>query len=819
MVRELRPEELRRVCLPSALGFTCTDEIAPLPGIIGQERAVDALEFGLGIRRPGFHVFVAGPPGTGKTTAVRTFLEQRARKEPVPPDWCYVYNFEDPFRPRCISLPPGRGRQFRQDMRQLVGKARREIPKAFEAEAYTSRRERIAQEVNRQREALFTALSQKAMEQGFSIQPTPVGFIILPLVKGRPLTEEEFLRLDPAVRAELQARREALEQALKAVLKEVRALERQAEEQIHALNREVALHVVGGIIEDLLDAYADLPQVVAYLQAVREDMLQNLENFFIPAQQPPSPQAPLPPQELALRRYEVNLLVDNSTLHGAPVVVELNPSYPTLFGRLEKEAMFGLLQTDFTLIKPGALHRANGGYLVLDLEELVRNPFSYESLKRALRNREIVIEDLVERLGFVATKTIQPEPIPLDVKVLLLGSPFHYYLLYTLDEDFREVFKVRADFDSRMERTPETERLYCSFLCTLSQKEGIRPFTAEAAAKVVEVGSRLAEDQTKLSTRFGDLADIVREADYWAGVDGSPRVEAAHVHKAIEKKIYRSNLIEERIQEMIRRNVLLVETEGSKVGQVNGLSVIILGDYAFGRPNRITASLGLGRAGLIDIEREARLGGPIHTKGVLILAGYLTYRFAHDKPLTLSARLVFEQSYEMVEGDSASSAELYALLSALADLPIKQGIAVTGSVNQKGDVQAIGGVNEKIEGFFHTCRLKGLTGEQGVIIPEANVQHLMLKEEVIEAVRQGKFHIWAVRTVDEGISILTGVPAGERQPDGTFPPDTVNGRVDKRLREMNKAMAAAPAEGARPAEAPAPAEAQQPRPTQGSVLS
>jgi len=808
MARALRPEEVRASCNPASLGFACTDELPPLPGIIGQGRAVEALEFGLGIRRPGFHLFVAGPPGTGKATAVRTFLEQRARREPTPPDWCYVYNFENPFRPQALSLPPGRGRRFQQDMRQLVEKARREFPKAFEAEEYTGRRDRLLQELQRVRDTLFARLSQRAEEKGFMLKTTPLGFLLLPLFRGRPLTDEEFLRLDPAVRADIQARREELEQALKAVLKEIRALERQVEDRVQALNREVALHIVGGVIEDLLEAYADLPKVVAYLRAVQEDMLRHGDLFLTPPQQSPSPQGPQPPQELALRRYEVNLLVDNSALQGAPVVVELNPSYPTLFGRLEKEVMFGLLQTDFTLIRPGALHRANGGYLVLSTEDLLRNPFSYESLKRALRNREIAIEDLVERLGFVTAKTISPEPIPLDVKVLLLGSPFHYYILYTFDEDFREVFKVRADFDSRMERVPETERLYCSFICTLSQKEGIRPFTAEAAAKAVELGSRMAEDQRKLSTRFGDLADVLREADYWAGVDGSPRVEAVHVQKAIEKKVYRSNLLEERLQELIRRNVLLVETDGAKVGQVNGLAVVMLGDYAFGRPHRITASLGLGRAGVIDIEREARLGGPIHTKGVLILAGYLAHRFAQDKPLTLSARLVFEQSYDLVEGDSASSAELYALLSALADLPIQQGIAVTGSVNQKGEIQAVGGVNEKIEGFFHICRLKGLTGRQGVIIPEANGQHLMLKEEVVEAVRRGEFHIWAVRTVDEGMEILTGVPAGERQPDGTFPPETVNGRVDRRLREMARALAAAPSEGGRPSEAAGTAEAQ-----------
>jgi len=498
------------------------------------------------------------------------------------------------------------------------------------------------------------------------------------------------------------------------------------------------------------------------------------------------PGAPPQPwlQDVAFRKYEVNAAVDHSETVGAPVVMERNPTYNNLFGRIEKEAVYGALQTDFTLIRGGSLHQANGGYLVLPVEEVLRNLFSYDSLKRAIRDRQIVVEDMGERLGYLTTKSLRPEPIPLSVKVVLIGPPHLYYTLYALDEDFRELFKVKAEFDVRMDRSEENVRNYVAFVSTLCSREGLRPLEAGAVAKVVEYGSRAVEDQQKLSTRFSEVADIVRAANFWAERDGSPQVAETHVRKAIDEKVYRSNLIQERIQEFIQRGILLVDTAGEEVGQVNGLAVIELGDHAFGRPSRITASIGLGQAGLVDIEREARLGGPIHTKGVLILSGYLSRRYTYDKPLSLSARLVFEQSYEGVEGDSASCAELFTLLSAISEAPIKQGIAVTGSLNQQGEVQAIGGVNQKIEGFFDVCHAAGLTGEQGVIIPESNVQNLMLREDVVEAAEQGRFHVYPIRSVDQGIEILTGRTAGERGPDGAFPEGTLNHLVDQRLREM-----------------------------------
>jgi len=518
---------------------------------------------------------------------------------------------------------------------------------------------------------------------------------------------------------------------------------------------------------------------------VQEDIVSNIDPF-LGQPQPETPGAPPQAwaQEMAFRKYEVNVAVDHSETVGAPVVMERNPTYNNLFGRIEKEAVYGALQTDFTLIRGGSLHQANGGYIVLPVEEVLSNLFTYDSLKRAIRDRQIVVEEMGERLGFMTTKSLRPEPIPLDVKVVLIGPPQLYYMLYGLDEDFRELFKVKAEFDVRMDRNDESVRNYVAFVCMLCRREDLRPLDAGAVAKVVEYGSRTAEDQQKLTTRFSEVADVIREANFWAQREGSPQVAVAHVRKAIEEKIYRSNLIEERIQESIQRGMFLVDTTGEAVGQVNGLAVIDLGNYAFGRPSRITASIGLGQAGLIDIEREARMGGPIHTKGVLILSGYLNQRYAYDKPLSLSARLVFEQSYEGVEGDSASCAELFALLSAVSGMPIQQGIAVTGSLNQQGEVQAIGGVNQKIEGFFDVCRAFGLTGRQGVIIPESNVQNLMLREDVVEAVEQGRFHVYPIGSVDQGIEILTGRPAGQRGPDGAFPEGTINHLVDQRLREM-----------------------------------
>jgi len=789
MAQELPVEKLRKMCDPQELSCETSEEVEPLETIIGQERAVRSLEFGLGIKETGFNIYVAGPPGTGKTTAVKRFLEEAAKDKPVPPDWCYVNNFRDPYRPKALRLPPGRGREFQQDVKNLVEGARQEIPRIFESDDYAARREETVQVFQKQKQELISQMGEKAQKQGFLLQVSPMGLLIIPMKDGKPLTEEEFGALSPEVREEMIKKRQSLQEELKKAMRQFSSLDKKANEALRELDQEIVLYTIDQPVRELIEKYKDLPEIVAYLEEVKDDIVLNLSQFRKQAEGQPVSSLLMPGAgELPFRKYEVNVVVDNSELEGAPVVMELNPTYNNLFGRIEKEAQFGALVTDFTMIREGSLHRANGGYLVLPVNEVLRNLFSWDSLKRALRNKEIVVEEAGERLGFITTKSLRPEPIPLDVKVVLIGQPTLYYLLYTMDEDFSELFKVKADFDTQMDRTPENTRDYISFVCTLCREEGLKHLDASALAKLIEHSSRLAEDQEKLSAKFGEISDIIREASFYAVQEDSTYVTAAHIQKAIEEKFYRSNLVQERINEMIERGIIMIDVEGEKVGQVNGLSVSSLGDITFGRPSRITASIGLGREGLIDIEREAKLGGPIHTKGVMILSGYLAQKYAQDKPLSLSARLVFEQSYAEVEGDSASSTELYALLSSLSGLPIKQGIAVTGSINQKGEVQAIGGVNEKIEGFFETCKAKGLTGQQGVIIPESNVQNLMLKEEVVEAVRNGKFHIWPVKNVDEGIEILTGIKAGARQEDGTFEKDSVNYLVDKRLRELAEKM-------------------------------
>lgn len=785
MIAELSIEKLHKKCDPQTLGCASSAEVGTLQAIIGQERAVRALRFGLGIKDKGFNVYVTGLPGTGRTTAVERFLEEIAKKEPTPPDWCYVNNFHDPYHPEVLRLPAGQAVSFRADVENLIQVTTRDIRNAFESEEYAAHREETVKTFQHQKEEVLERINQEAQRQGFVLKPTPMGLISVPLRRGKPMTEEEFLALGQDERDEIAHRQQEVNDMLETSLRQARGLDRSAQEALQKLDQEVALYAISHQMEHLKPKYQDLPEVLSYLEQVQQDMLAHISDF----KSEPDEEAQLPfPIPAARRepghRYEVNVLVDNSNCTGAPVILERNPIYSNLFGRIEQEAQFGALTTDFTLIRPGSLHRANGGYLVLPIDNVLLNPLSWDSLKRALENREIVIEDVGERLGFVATKSLRPEPVPLDVKVVLIGRPDLYQALLAYDEEFTELFKVKADFDTQIPRTEEHLSNYVAFVSTLCSDENLRHLDASALSRIVEYGSRLAEDQEKLSARFGEIANVIREANYYAGLENSQLVTGAHVHKAIEERYYRSSLIQERIQEMITRGVIKIDVGGTEVGQVNGLSVLQLGDISFGQPNRITVSIGLGREGLIDIEREAKLGGPIHTKAVMILSGYLAEKYTQDKPLSLAARLVFEQSYSGVEGDSASSTELYAILSALSGLPIRQSIAVTGSVNQKGEVQAIGGVNEKIEGFFEVCRMSGLHGEHGVIIPESNVTNLMLKEEVIEAVNKEVFHIWAVKTIDEGIEILTGIPAGQRQEDGSFEAGSVNDRVDRRLKHM-----------------------------------
>jgi lon-related putative ATP-dependent protease len=789
MVQPLDTEEYRNIYEPGKVECASTGDMRPLEEIIGQERALRALRFGLEIREPGFNVYTAGAQGTGRVRAVRSFLDELAKQKSRASDWVYVHNFQNQYEPNAIALPAGSGPRFKEDMKRFIEEARQALPRAFQSEEYAKRRDETLQSLQGNRTELIARINQKAQEAGFVIQMSPIGLLTIPVINGQPVPEEEFINLPEELRAEVQRRREALNAELRSTLRQVQDIERQGAEAVKDVNHDIALYAIGNLVAELREKYADVAEVPEYIDAVQNDILENLQAFLgVPEQPGVPPQFQAFIREMPFRKYEVNVVIDNAEVEGAPVVFEQNPTFQNLLGKIEKEVQFGIFTTDFTMIRPGSLHRANGGYLVMNVEDLLRAPLSWEGLKTALKTGEAVIEEPGERMGFITAKTIKPEPIPLDIKVALIGTPMIYQVLYQMDPDFKELFKVKADFDIVMDRDDENAGKYADFMCNLVREENLRHLDREAIARVIEYGSRLAEDKHKLSTRFSAVADLIREANFYAASDGAEEIQKRHITKAIEEKVYRSNLIQQKVEEYIRREIFLIDTEGEKVGQVNGLSVIGLGDFAFGRPSKVTASIGVGREGIVDIEREAALGGPIHTKGVLIISGYLNNNYARDKPLALSARLVFEQSYEGIEGDSASSTELYALLSALSGLPLKQYLAVTGSVNQRGEVQAIGGVNEKLEGFYEVCKAKGLNGNQGVLIPASNVQNLMLKEEVVEAARAGKFRIYPVRTIDEGIEVLTGVPAGTRREDGTYDEGTVNYLVDRRLREMAEAM-------------------------------
>ena len=781
-------DRLRWYCDPAGLPFETTEEVDPLQGAVGQERAVSALEFGVEIDDGGFNVFVAGPPGTGRSTTARSYMEKVAESQPVPDDWVYVHNFADPYRPKAIHFPAGMGSRFARDMDELVNAARREIPRAFESEDYERRRNDELTRLRQQQQAIYSQLQELARDQGFSIELTPAGILTVPIVGGQPLSAEEYENLPTEQKAELERRGESLRRQLEQALHEGRKLEKESGERLRQLEEEVALFAVGHLFEDLRERYRDHIDVLDYLTKVQEDILQHLDDFRTSPQQDqrlPGALAELQgaSREENLSRYKVNVIVDNSETRGAPVVEEHNPTYYNLMGRLDYQARFGAMFTDFQQIKAGALHRANGGYLLVDALDLLISPLAWDALKRTLETGELRIENIGEQYSPIPAATLRPEPIPLRCKVVLVGNSYIYYLLYHLDEDFRKLFKVKADFGPDMDRSKSHIERYAGFISRQVRERGLHHFDRGAVAKMVEYGVRLVEDQGKLTTQLADVADMVVEASFWAGKNSRDLVTAEDVERAIEHKEYRSNLIEEKVQEYIKDGTIMIDTDGMKVAQVNGLSIYDLGDYSFGRPSRITARTSLGGQGVVNIEREIKLSGPIHSKGVLILSGYLTGKYAQGYPLALSATLTFEQTYNEVDGDSASSAELYALLSALSGLPLKQGIAATGSVNQKGEVQAVGGVTRKVEGFYEVCKAKGLTGEQGVIIPEANVKSLMLKDEVVRAIKDGKFHIWSVRNVDEGIELLTGVRAGEQAKDGSYPEGTVHQRVEAQLRE------------------------------------
>ncbi len=785
-VQSLAPDQLYKRTDPDQFPFETTAQMELPPEIVGQERAVAAVEFGIGIRREGYNIYALGAPGTGKHSVVRRFLERQAREEPTPSDWCYVYNFKVPHQPRALELPAGTGVALRRDMETLVSELRSAIPAAFETDEYRVRRQAIEQRFAQQQEQAFDALQEKARAQGLALLRTPAGLVFAPLrPDGTVMHMEQFQQLPAEEQERLRKKVEAMQEELQKVLLQIPRWERQLRKELRELNQEIAQYAMRPLFEEMREKYGAFPKVLDYLDAVYADVLENLPEFLQPEEPRKPTTAPLLPGEgQRFSKYAVNVLVDNSQQQGAPVVFEDNPSLQNLVGRIEYMAIMGGMVTDFSLIKPGALHRANGGYLMLDILKVLAQPFAWEGLKRALRSKQLRIETPGQMFGQVNVVTLEPEPIPLNVKIALVGDRTLYYLLSGLDPDFDDLFKVMADFNDDIRRTPESHLAYARLIGGIVRDKELLPFHRAAVARVVDEGARLAADGHRLSMQVAHITDILQEADYWARREGASVVQREHVEQALEAQRYRAWRVPERVQEVILDDIVHIQTEGAVVGQINGLSVTQLGPMAFGRPNRITARVRMGRGEVVDIEREVALGGPIHSKGVLILSSYLGARYATDFPLSLQASLVFEQSYSGVEGDSASSAELYALLSALADLPIRQSLAVTGSVDQFGNVQAIGGVNEKIEGFFDICKARGLTGEQGVLIPEANVRHLMLRQEVVDAVAQGQFHIYPIRHVDQGIELLTGVPAGQPDDRGDFPEGTVNRRVQDRLREF-----------------------------------
>jgi lon-related putative ATP-dependent protease len=780
---ELSGENLSRPCDSAALGFSSTDELPALKDVIGQPRAFRALELGSEVQGIGYNIFVLGIPDSGRTTLTRDYLQRKAVRGPIPDDWIYVNNFEDSHRPHGFPLPAGRAVEFRKEMQMLVAEYRLNIPRVFASEEYTRERDRLVNETKQKLEREFRQLEEHVSRFRFVLIKTPYGLLLGPAVSGKPISPHEFEQLSEEHREKLKRIQEKLSGDLEKTLGRMREIEQATAEEIRDLDIRTALFVIRPLIDQIKEKYVDYKAVRTYLEQVQKDMVSNVRLFHDEDQG----KNPVQQREWSTR-YDVNVLVDNTELKCAPVITENQPTYHNLLGTIEHDLMMGVSYTDFTKIRAGALHRANGGYLILPARDVLMNPYAWEGLKRVLRDREIRIMELGSQMGLISTASLEPEPIPLDMKVILVGTPILYYLLRAYDEDFAKLFKVRAEFTTEMERTLQSEKEYALFVKSVVEDNHLAPFDRTAVARIIEHSARMVEDQEKLSTQFGIIADLICEADYWAKKIGQEVVCAEAVEKAITDRIYRSNRIEERIQEMIQQGMLILDVRGRAVGQVNALSVISLGDYAFGRPSRLTASVCAGQSGVTDIERQAKLGGPIHTKGVLIIGGFLGLRYGQNFPLSLTASLTFEQSYDEVEGDSASAAELLALLSAIASIPIDQGKAVTGSINQHGQIQAIGGVNEKIEGFYAVCQQKGLTGEQGVIIPEANRRSLMLKAEVIAAVEAGAFHIWPVRTIDEAIILLTGVAAGERCSDGSYMEGSFNHAVMVRLNQYHQAM-------------------------------
>jgi lon-related putative ATP-dependent protease len=798
-VNRLEADQVFQACNLEQLQFETTADLEPIKELsdaLGQPRAVESLRFGTGMEHQGYNIFVLGQSGTGRHTMAAQVLERQLKKLSPPDDWCYVNNFDDQSRPKKLHLPAGKGIRFTKDLEKMIKDARSVLKASFEGEEYQHRAQAIGEEVKERQHKAFKEISDRATEKGLTLLRTPGGLAFAPLDKdGDVMSPDEFQQLPEEKRQNYEKDMEGLQAESQKILEKIPQWQKEIREKMEALNKEITEKSLTQLIDGVKAEYAEIEGIPAHLDAMKKDIMDNLPAFLTgDHQQQQGPMGAKPQQSSmptgeetdmdspAMRRYKVNLVVDNSKLEGAPIVFEDNPTYANLVGKVEHMSMMGALVTDFNLIKAGALHRANGGALIIDARKVLTHPGAWDGLKRALQSNFIKIESLAEMYSLLSTVMLEPEPIPLKVKVIIIGEPMLYYLVQQFDPEFSQLFKVAADFDVQMERNGENQELYVRLLGNIVAKQKLLHFDKSAVGRLIEQSSRMMGDSERLNIRIRDINDLMLEADYWARQNKHETVRADDVQKAIDSKVFRSDRLRRRIQEEIHRGTLRIDIEGSRVGQVNGLAVMMLGDFAFGKPSRISAQVYMGKGEVIDIEREAKLGGPIHSKGVLILSGFLGARYGTEMPLSLSASLVFEQSYGGVEGDSASSTELYALLSAIAEVPIKQQFAVTGSVDQYGRVQAIGGVNEKIEGFFDVCRHKGLTGSQGVLIPATNVKHLMLRQDVVEAIARQEFHVYPIETIDQGIELLTGLPAGEPDEQHRYPEDSVNGKALRRLR-------------------------------------
>lgn len=778
----LKAEQLYRKCDLSEIPFETSDQVTEYESVVGQDRALGAIHFGTRIRGEGYNVFALGPAGTGKHSVVRHILESEAENKPTPADWCYVYNFETPHKPNALQLPPGRGSSFRKDMEQLTEDLNSVIPAAFATEDYQAQIDKLEQELATRRDKSLNDLADEAREKGVQLVHTPSGFAFAPLDKKEEVIRpEEYEKLSKSKKKRLESIVAALQKKFQRLIRQFPNWQKENREKIKETDRNIARLAVEHLIGAIKDNNSDLSEVTTFLSSVEEDIVEHVRDFRGEQETNVLFGGGGQSRAVALQRYKVNLIVDHSRKNSAPVVYQDLPTHSNLMGRAEYQSQMGTLVTDFTLLKPGDLHHANGGYLILDARHLLTQPFAWESLKRALRSREVRIEPLERSLGLISTISLEPEPIPFDAKVVLLGDRMLYYLLNQYDPEFKDLFKVAADFDDTLDRSSDNCESFARLIAGMAHKQSLRSIDNTGVARLMEHGARIAGDADKLSTHLREVSDVLEEANYWAGEHESSIITRQHVQEAIDGKISRLDRVRAHIYEAIARGTIAIDTEGERVGQINGLSVIDMGDFAFGQPSRITATTRLGDGKVIDIERETELGGRIHSKGVLILSNFLASRYAIKHPLSLSASLVFEQSYGMVDGDSASLAELCTLLSVLSDTPINQSFAVTGSINQLGKVQAIGGVNQKIEGFFDVCKAKGFTNKQGVLIPSSNVKHLMLREDIVEAVKNGKFSVFSIESVDQAIEILTGVEAGARAEDGEFPEGSLNDRVEKYL--------------------------------------